>query len=601
VVSKTMANMSRSGPLWNFRTGQATQPAAGDVVLWAMRASSLHGNWQRVADATAAGGARVATADAGVRVSPAQAAPSSYFDMSFSASAGVPYRLWIRGKASGNRWANDSVFVQFSDSVTSSGSPTWRIGSTSATSVTIEDCTSCGLSSWGWNDNLTNDTAGALGTPVYFAASGTHTVRIQVREDGLSIDQIVLSREAFLTRSPGTTRNDGTILPEAGGSTDSPPPPPPLPAGWQSRDIGTTGQAGSASYANGVFTVHGAGADVWGTADAFQFTYRSLEGDGSITARVESITGTQAWTKVGVMFRASTSPGAAHAFMLVSTGKGLAFQRRPANGGSSVHTSGGSGTAPRWVRLSRAGSRVSAYQSSDGSAWTLVASDTIALPATALVGLAVSSHSSSSLATGTIDRVTVVSEGTQPTDELPEGWQHGDVGSTGAPGSAVFSEGAFTVRGSGDDVWGTRDAFQFAYRSLAGDGSFTARVAAIAGTEAWTKTGVMIRASTSDDAAHAFVIVSQGKGIAFQRRPADGGVSVHTSGGQGTAPAWVRLVRAGNTITAYRSDNGSDWFVIGSDTISLPSTAVVGLAVSSHDAGSLATATFESVTVADGT
>jgi hypothetical protein len=94
----------------------------------------------------------------------------------------------------------------------------YRIGTTSATTVTIEDCSGCGLSAWGWNDNGFG--AGVLGREIYFATSGTHRIRVQMREDGLSIDQIVLSRGPYLSASPGATKNDGTILMEAGGTSD---------------------------------------------------------------------------------------------------------------------------------------------------------------------------------------------------------------------------------------------------------------------------------------------------------------------------------------------------------------------------------------------
>ena len=412
VVSKTMANLSRSGAVFNFRTGAALTAGAGDVVLWAARAPTVRGSWALTGDATAASGSRLGTANASVRVSSPLASPTNYFEMSFTAVAGVPYRLWVRGRAVSNSWANDSAFVQFSDSVTSAGSAIWRIGTTSATTVTIEDCTSCGLSAWGWNDNLTNNTAGALGTPVYFATSGTHRIRVQMREDGLSIDQIVLSRQAFITNSPGTTKNDGTILSEQGGTLDSPDDPPadaqqPLPNGWHSLDIGPVGSNGSATHSAGTYTVEGAGADVWGSSDAFHYAYRTLAGDGTITARVRSVAGSQAWTKVGVMIRASTSANAAHAFMLVSTGKGLAFQRRTSTGSLTTHASAGSGSAPQWVRLTREGSRITAYVSTTGTSWNVVGSDTFSMSSTALVGLAVSSHTTSSIATGMFDSVSV--------------------------------------------------------------------------------------------------------------------------------------------------------------------------------------------------
>jgi acid phosphatase len=43
---------------------------------------------------------------------------------------------------------------------------------------------------------------------------------------------------------------------------------------WLNQDVGVTGQAGSASFASGTFTVSGSGADIWGTSDAFQFVYQ---------------------------------------------------------------------------------------------------------------------------------------------------------------------------------------------------------------------------------------------------------------------------------------------------------------------------------------
>ena len=112
-------------------------------------------------------------------------------------------------KADDDSWQNDSVFVQFSDSVDGSGNAVWRIGTTSATMVSLEDCSGCGEQGWGWNDNG----YGAAGAPVVFATSGPHTIRIQYREDGISIDQIVLSAARYMTAAPGAARNDTTIVP----------------------------------------------------------------------------------------------------------------------------------------------------------------------------------------------------------------------------------------------------------------------------------------------------------------------------------------------------------------------------------------------------
>jgi hypothetical protein len=198
----------------SFTAHIAAVPSRGngdesDLVLYARDASTVAGSWQLVADATAAGGTRAWIPDAGVpKLASASASPANYVDLTFDAPAGVPYQVWLRMKAAQDSWQNDSVFVQFSDSVNASGTPVWRMGSTTATVVSLEDCTGCGEQGWGWNDNG-YDTAG---TVVRFAATGTHTIRIQQREDGISFDQIVLSPVNFLSNAPGANRNDATIL-----------------------------------------------------------------------------------------------------------------------------------------------------------------------------------------------------------------------------------------------------------------------------------------------------------------------------------------------------------------------------------------------------
>ena len=60
--------------------------------------------------------------------------------MTFNAQANTPYRLWVRSKAQNDFWGNDSVFMQFSGSVTSSQAAAYRIGTTSATEMNLEDC-----------------------------------------------------------------------------------------------------------------------------------------------------------------------------------------------------------------------------------------------------------------------------------------------------------------------------------------------------------------------------------------------------------------------------------------------------------------------------
>ena len=187
--------------------------------MWAANVPSgnLHGAWYKESNASAAGQALLHNPDAGApKITTASASPTNYFEVNFNASAGTAYRLWIRGKADGDYWGNDSVFVQFSGSVNSSGSAVYRSGTSSALEVNLEDCSGCGLSGWGWQDDGWG--VGVLGPLVYFQTSGTQTLRVQTREDGFSIDQIVLSPSNYLLVAPGALKNDTVIVPYNQGS-----------------------------------------------------------------------------------------------------------------------------------------------------------------------------------------------------------------------------------------------------------------------------------------------------------------------------------------------------------------------------------------------
>jgi len=188
-----------------------TRPAEAqsDIVLQASSASAKAGKWVVTSDSGAIGGAKMRHADAGAaKLTSAFASPANYFELTFTATAGIPYRLWIHGRADGDDWDNDSVFVQFSGSVTSSKTAIYRIGTTSATEMNLEECKDCGLSGWRWQDNGWG--AGVLGPAIYFATTGTQKLRVQTREDGLSIDRILLSPATYLSKAPSSTTTSTT-------------------------------------------------------------------------------------------------------------------------------------------------------------------------------------------------------------------------------------------------------------------------------------------------------------------------------------------------------------------------------------------------------
>jgi len=540
-----------------------------------------------------------------------------------------------------------------------------------------------------------------------------------------------------------------------------------LPSPWSHRDIGSVGVAGGAQYSEATgFTVSASGADVWGNADAFHFVYQPWTGDGSIVTRVASVTNANSWSKAGVMFRESLTAGSAHAFILVSAAKGVAYQRREVTGGTSVSTAGSLSAPPRWLRLDRSGNMFTAYESVDGAAWTLLGTDTIPMAAQIYVGVAATSHDNTrtttatltaqpivttafavavpsvpagqvgvayqvtatatgqvgtvawSLASGTLPAGLSIDAGTgviagvptsfgtfsatiqgqdaysgrtasapiaiaiaptalaiatpplpagqvgvsyqtalisvggtgattwsitagalpagltldasgaisgtpstagtatftaQATDAgwpgnlaaqsmaitiapavatLPSPWAHRDIGSVGVAGGAQYSEATgFTVTASGADVWGTADAFHYVYQPWTGDGSIVTRVASVTNANAWSKAGVMFRESLTAGSAHAFLLVSAAKGVAFQRRDATGGTSVSTTGSLSAPPRWLRLDRSGNTFSAFESADGATWTLVGTDTIAMASQIYVGVAATSHDNTRTTTAT----------
>jgi hypothetical protein len=185
--------------------------AIKEIVLYAADASTVAGPWRLESDSTAAAGKRAWIPDQGVpKVTTALADPSGYVEFTFNAEAGRPYRLWIRGKAERNDWSNDSAHVQFSDAVDAQGTALYRIGTTNSAQFLLESCSGCGVAEWGWEDHAWG--AGVMASPLYFATTGVQKIRIQNREDGLSIDQIVLSAERYFNAAPGPNKLDGTIV-----------------------------------------------------------------------------------------------------------------------------------------------------------------------------------------------------------------------------------------------------------------------------------------------------------------------------------------------------------------------------------------------------
>lgn len=162
-----------------------------------------------------------------------------------------------------------------------------------------------------------------------------------------------------------------------------------LTPAWQSADIGSPNAAGSDSYANGAFTVNGAG-DIYGGQDSFHFVYIPVSGDFSFTARYNPAgaccDGSK--QKVGIMYRQSLAANSVHSFVSIFEKIVALEETRQVAGNTTFANFGGAGFF--WIKLIRQGT-VTGWISSDGASWIQIPNSPVFLINSGLLGFAVSS------------------------------------------------------------------------------------------------------------------------------------------------------------------------------------------------------------------
>jgi regulation of enolase protein 1 (concanavalin A-like superfamily) len=179
---------------------------------------------------------------------------------------------------------------------------------------------------------------------------------------------------------------------------------------------------------------------------------------------------------------------------------------------------------------------------------------------------------------------------------LPAGWTDSDIGAVGLAGSASDTSNVFTIAGSGADIFGTNDEFNYCRLTITNNFTVTAYVSSQNATNSWAKSGVMIRGSASTNSAYIGVYITPRNGVDMQCRTVNGAEAVDMARVAGVAaPYWVRLVRSGNTLTGYCAPDGVTWTEVGSTNISMAASVRAGLAVCAHSNTSLNTSTFTDV------
>jgi hypothetical protein len=189
-----------------------------------------------------------------------------------------------------------------------------------------------------------------------------------------------------------------------------------LPPNWKARDIGNPGAVGSTVVDNGVWTIKGAGADLWGTEnDDFQFASTPVKGDGVIIARYLSAEGGhETWIKNGVMIRENDTRGSPMVITeMRSVGSGLSWHWRQSQDGEDYGDIGAipgydAGKFPITMMTQRSGDTFSGFLSYDGKFFTQVGTRTFKMAETASFGLCVMSHIDGELMTAKFDNVRVI-------------------------------------------------------------------------------------------------------------------------------------------------------------------------------------------------
>jgi hypothetical protein len=375
-------------------------------------------------------------------------------------------------------------------------------------------------------------------------------------------------------------------------------------ADWVSSDVGSTGMAGTAVKNGGVWTVRGAGSDIWGTEDSFQYLHKpALLGHANLDVRLDDVSNTHPFAKAGLMLRGSLDPNAAAVIVSLKPNNEIEFMHRPTAGAQMVYDGGTVVSLPVWLQLSwvetsGGGSGVTPFTvtasiSHDGTTWSALGEAQLSAPSASSVqaGAVVLSHDPGQLNTAHFEGLSM----------LPEGWRSTDIGNTGIRGSASVDEAnlndVVTIEGAGADIWGPADSFQFVHHTAPSDYDYLEdyQLLRIDNTHRFAKAGLMVRDGLAPDAVNMILDIKPDGGVEFMARTCKGCETQYLGGTTVTLPIDLFIVKRGNTFDAYVGQyaNPSSRRLVGSVTLPLGPTFEFGFAVTSHDVGRLTTAVFD--------
>jgi beta-glucanase (GH16 family)/regulation of enolase protein 1 (concanavalin A-like superfamily) len=353
----------------------------------------------------------------------------------------------------------------------------------------------------------------------------------------------------------------------------------PLAAPWTSQDVATTGRSGTAGRLGDRLVLQAGGNNLGSNADQIHFLHQPLSGDGSITARMIGVDTTAYHAKAGLMIRESTAPGARSAAIVWGPVNQLVeFNRRTTPDATASSTATPRDIIdPPWLRLTRRGNTFTAYRSPDGQSWTRVGTpQTIAMSASALVGIPACAGDTTRLAEIAVDDLTITAPVadvliTSPADGTSlSGTSHGlrlaaTVTSTTAPTlswSKVSGPGSVTFA---DPSLATTTA------AFSATGSYILRLTAT------TAAGI----GSADLTVHVAPAPAADPSLVLHLKldESSGTTATDSSGSANHATATGGLVwqPAAGAITGAADFNGSDSYLAVPDNASLDNTAAFTL------------------------
>lgn len=507
------------GPLQPDANGLISVEAENaDLVV----SGSNNHDWILTSDNDATGkGAYNAYPDIGLNQNTAYVNASPRLDYRVNFDRAGTFYVWVRGKASGNLGAGDSLHVGLNGQAVSTAD---RISSFNGT--------------YRWSQNTMDGSPAVITVP----SAGEHTVNVWMREDGFVFDKLVLTPlESFAPSGNGpaeSSRTNGAGFRSVSVSID-----PYNANDWDFFQAKISNNSTNASLAS--VSIKSLGT---GTFDIFENGSQFSVGPdlGKNNDGVDSQTVTLTFGGNGLAPGASDQNGINNNRSDIDK-KSTGFE-------VTVRFTDGTGLTGNM-------SNVGDDDDGDTEFWHIN-----------------------------------LSSSDNPEDVFSANFKTADIGNSNA--AITENNGLFELNAAGADIWGRSDEFGFAYIEWSGDVTLVAKVNSLEHVHDWSKSGIMIRSSLDAGSRHASMFVTH-KRVSAHWRLTDGGTTSpdNIESTESKPPMWVKLMREGNVFRAYYSLDGGTWHPNGQRTIDMPEKVFIGLALSSHQRGTLATSSISNVEV----